>query len=67
MRQGSAKQVVSALKQKQKKTDISYQTKVVGGVVQRIPVQVRTGWHLHVHADVHLIHVCTFIQISVSG
>lgn len=39
MRQGSAKQVVSALKHK--KTDVSYQTKVVGGVVQRVPIQVR--------------------------
>jgi len=41
MRQGSAKQVVSALQQKQKK-DVGYQTKVVAGVVHRTPIQVCT-------------------------
>ena len=39
IRQGSAKQVVSSLQQKQKK-DVSYQTKVVAGVVHRTPIQV---------------------------
>ena len=41
MRQGSAKQVVSALQQKQKK-EVGYQTKVVAGVVHRTPIQVCT-------------------------
>ena len=41
MRQGTGKEVVASMK---KKKDVGYQTKVVGGVVQRVPLQVRTMW-----------------------
>ncbi len=37
MRQGSAKQVASLMQAKQEK-DASYRTKIVGGVVMKIPI-----------------------------
>lgn len=40
LRQGSAKQLVSALQQKQRAGNVGYQTHIVGGVVHRTPIPV---------------------------
>lgn len=42
MRQGSAKQIVSYMQQRQQK-DVGYRTNVVGGVVHRTPIQPGEG------------------------
>lgn len=44
MRQGSGKEVVVAL---QAKKDVGYQTVVVGGKVQRVPIQVTCQAYFH--------------------